>query len=184
MRSPIDICAFCPRLCRHVCPVTVATARESATPTAILSVLRLAESGAIEPGLAREALELCNGCGACARHCALSMDVPGFLRARREGVEEAPDPEEARRLRLWELPSKLPRFATCMEGSVGADGQLACCGAREGFEVRRPDVAKAMAAEVVRRMDGRPHVCADARCAEWLRAHGGDVRGPDADEPG
>ena len=74
-----------------------------------------------------------------------------------------------------------PRFLTCWEGAVGADGQLACCGAREGFELANPTMADAMGNEVVRRMGGRPHACGDGYCAGWLRDHGGNVEGPDAD---
>ena len=31
-----ESCAFCPKLCRHVCPVAVGTGREAATPTAMI----------------------------------------------------------------------------------------------------------------------------------------------------
>ena len=30
---PTTPCAFCPRLCRHVCPVAVATGMEAAVPS-------------------------------------------------------------------------------------------------------------------------------------------------------
>lgn len=252
--SPVDTCPFCPRLCRHVCPVTVATARESATPTAIWSVVRLAERGQLEAELAEAALELCNGCGACARHCGVGVDVPSAVRECRSRpspaalpelpakgrivrveVDGEPGPERvisadalghaavkagdaahldrlARHFAGWTVhtgsnavaevlaeavrragaaakglrvvpdaaPATQPRFVTCWEGANGADGQIACCGAREGFEGRQPAVAGAMATEAVRRMGGRRHGCADSHCATWLRAHGGDVEGPDA----
>ncbi|GDX81520.1 hypothetical protein LBMAG42_33310 [Deltaproteobacteria bacterium] len=265
MSTVVDVCGFCPRLCRHVCPVVVATARESATPTAIVSAVRLAEGGAIEASIAEAALAMCNGCGACTRHCALSLDVAEFVREWRPRPATAPLPalplasgrvvrveigaEPAERAAggvpvVWSAdglghaawkagdsgvagavalhfagwtvrtgsfavaevlaaassrvlpgagpievipdppPEGAPRFTTCWEGARGSDGQIACCGAREGFEASQPAAAKAMAREVVVRMGDREHTCADSRCAGWLREAGGNVRGPDADESG
>ncbi len=265
MNTVVDVCGFCPRLCRHVCPVVVATARESATPTAIVSAVRLAEAAVIDPAIAEAALAMCNGCGACTRHCALSMDVAEFVREWRPRPSTAPLPtlpsgggrvvrvevgepaagsEDAIVPVVWSIdalghaawkagesgvagavalhfggwtvrtgsfavaevlaaaatrvlagagplevimdspPEGAPRFLTCWEGARGNDGQIACCGAREGFESAQPALAKAMAREVVVRMGDREHTCADSRCAGWLREAGGNVRGPDADEPG
>ncbi len=265
MSRVVDICGFCPRLCRHVCPVVVATAREAATPTAIVSAVRLAAAGLIDLSVAEAALATCNGCGACTRHCALHMDVPTFVRksrpqstmlplpalpngrgrvvrvevgeARGQAAEEGgvpvvwvedalgfsgykasgrPPPELARHFGGWTVrtgsfavaevleaavaarglgipparvlrdvpPVGSPRFVTCWEGSTGGDGQIACCGAREGFELSQPWAAQAMAREAVARMGGREHGCADSRCTAWLREAGGRVRGPDADQPG
>jgi NAD-dependent dihydropyrimidine dehydrogenase PreA subunit len=254
MTPVTDICPFCPRLCRHVCPVAVASARESATPTAIVSVLRLAKAGQLDRDLAEAALYLCNGCGACARHCSVGMDVAAFVRECRSPPAVAPLPElpsggstlrvrvgpgtsggavaltpdalghaavvagdrahvarvashfAGRRvltdshavLEVLLAADKLlggrkigvvldvgagtnPRFLTCWEGATGADGQLSCCGAREGFEERNAPMAHAMAEEVVRRMGGRAHGCGDGNCSRWLREHGGSVEGPDAD---
>ncbi len=249
-----DTCPFCPRLCRHVCPVVAATARESATPTAIATVIRLAQQGKLTSELAESALSLCNGCGACARHCGVGMDVAATVRECRSRPTPAPLPAlpaDSRpvRVRVGEgeasgtvvhtpdslghaavlagdlahvkrvgrhfggrgvltdsnavaavllaasaLPGIAPitvvmdvpplggaRFMTCWEGATGADGQVACCGAREGFETANPSVASAMAQEAVRRMGGEPTVCADGHCAAWLRVHGGVVEGPHAD---
>lgn len=254
MTPVTDVCPFCPRLCRHVCPVVGATAKESATPTAIATVLRLEEQGKLSAAHVEAALGLCNGCGACARHCAVDADLPGLVRSRRpmpvparlpvlpgagqpvrvrvgEGESvgvvvyspdalghaniAAGDRDHARRVARHfvgrrvatdsnavaeviraasralpgsgiELDLDRPRpgsshFVTCWEGATGTDGQLACCGAREGFERSNPDVASAMAQEVVRRTAGEPTVCSDGHCAAWLRAHGGQVEGPDAD---
>lgn len=253
--SASETCTFCPRLCRHVCPVSVATARESAVPSAIVGVVRLATAGSIEASLGTAALDLCLGCGACTRYCALHVDVAAFVRGARgrpeaatlpvlpplndaadvrvelpspDGVEPPPgtilspdalghaawragDTQVLRRLasrfagrtvqtRSFAIAEVLTaagvavqqdpapptgtRFTTCWEGANGQDGQLTCCGAREGFADRNPDLAHEVAREAARRLGGLPTTCADGHCAAWLRAHGADVRGPDAHEPG
>lgn len=254
MTNVTDTCPFCPRLCRHVCPVVAATARESATPTAIATVIRLAQEGKLTNDLAESALLLCNGCGACSRHCSVGMDVGALVRECRSSPTPAPLPalpadRQPVRVRVGEgqplgvlvfsadalghaamvagdqahvrrvarhfsgrmvmtdshavsavliaasarggaapitvvmdtPPAMGARFVTCWEGATGTDGQVACCGAREGFETANPAVAGAMAQEAVRRMGGEPTGCADGRCAAWLRAHGGVVEGPNAD---
>lgn len=66
MNSDFAICALCPRLCRHVCPVAVATGREAATPTSMMSIPLIADQ---LPELSLLGTSLCMGCGACTRHC-------------------------------------------------------------------------------------------------------------------
>lgn len=253
-------CAFCPRLCRHVCPVAVGTAWESATPTAIMTTVWWAEMGMSSVELAREASSLCLGCGACEAHCKVHVPVPerlvGWLQAHREG-EELPAPPslptilgvgvevvvlgsepdwrepgrgdqawcrtgDALGFSAWEagdarvlervarhfagrrvvtasldiarvltaagVPVRVlelapaeghpRRFNTCFEGAEATPDQLACCGRRAGFPEREPEAARRVAEENVRRLGGAPTRCADASCAAWLRAHGGEVEGP------
>lgn len=167
-------CAYCPRLCRHVCPVSVATARESATPTAMATIALLSLRGQIEPGLALSGTEMCAGCGACERHCHWHIDVAGRISEFRTRVGGAAAPEPAPPI-AHESSSGLPVFRTCWEGSTGADGQLACCGARDDFRSRQPEAAEAMAREVALRMDGSPHQCNVSTCASWLRRHGAEI---------
>ena len=45
MADGLETCAYCPQLCRHVCPVAVATGLEAATPAKIMLVLLLAGRG-------------------------------------------------------------------------------------------------------------------------------------------
>lgn len=167
-------CAYCPRLCRHVCPVSVATARESATPTAMATVALLSLRGQIEPGLALSGTEMCAGCGACERHCHWHIDVAGRIAEFRAEAGQA-SPADVAPAISPATPSSLPMFRTCWEGSTGTDGQLACCGARGDFSIRQPEVAEAMAREVALRMDGTPHQCNVSTCASWLRRHGAEI---------
>lgn len=82
--STIETCAWCPRLCRHVCPVAVATGLESATPTAMATAAWMADHGLMDVEVALGAVDLCNGCGACEQHCKLHAPLPALLRAWRE----------------------------------------------------------------------------------------------------
>jgi hypothetical protein len=83
-------CAWCPRLCRHVCPVAVATALEATTPTAIQTLVLLASSGLVQPAEAQAAASLCNGCGACTAFCKHYVPVADQLRALRPRPVAAP----------------------------------------------------------------------------------------------
>ncbi len=178
-----SVCAWCPRLCRHVCPVAVGTGLESATPTAMRAVALGVEAGALPSDLALPGTDLCLGCGACTAFCALHVDVPAALDAFR-AARGAPVVVRAARgggaAPLEAAAAVEPlRFVTCFEGPVldSAD-QLACCGRRDGFDAVRPDAAGAVAEENVRRFGGRAIVCADVECGGFLRAHGAVVGAP------
>lgn len=86
-------CAWCPRLCRHVCPVAVGSARESAVPSnmALHPLRYLRGDGSLE--LARRAAALCVDCGACTAHCDLDQPL-GALLARFRGAHSAPPPAQ------------------------------------------------------------------------------------------
>jgi len=78
-----QICALCPRLCRHVCPVAVGTGREAATPTAIMTTLLRWTRGEVDPDLAGQAAALCTDCGACEDACLVNQPVTDILRKAR-----------------------------------------------------------------------------------------------------
>ena len=85
MADPLELCTFCPRLCRHLCPVSLATGREAATPTAKITAVYLARRGALPSARARQAAGLCTSCGACTEHCAHNVPVWEILaKARRD----------------------------------------------------------------------------------------------------
>jgi hypothetical protein len=72
-------CAWCPRLCRHVCPVAVGAALESATPTALMSAPLFVAGGIWTREVGVSATDLCLGCHACTQHCKLHVPVPERL---------------------------------------------------------------------------------------------------------
>ena len=80
----IQTCALCPRLCRHQCPVAVATGREAATPTQLMTTLLRWSRGEVSPELAGAAASLCTDCGACESTCGVDQPVPEMLRQARQ----------------------------------------------------------------------------------------------------
>lgn len=79
MSTHYEACSFCPQLCRHVCPVAVATGHEAATPAKMMAAVLLAQRGRVPPEDAARAAALCSGCGACRDHCKYKIDVPALL---------------------------------------------------------------------------------------------------------
>jgi hypothetical protein len=258
-------CAYCPRLCRHVCPVAVATGLESATPSAMMTVPLLVERGLLTTVDALSGISPCLGCGACTSHCLSHQPVAERLAGAHIALGGVPSPPaplppiegdaqtvcvltDADWAADWAAPTgtavarlKTPdelghaswragdtrvipmvarhfagrilvtcsgaveavaraaglpvtrvnpsgsgdRFVTCFEAGASAMAQLACCGRRDGFALREPGAAQAVAEENVRLLAGRSVVCADEACAAWLRAHGARVEGPwPAEGPG
>lgn len=74
-----DLCTFCPRLCRHVCPVAVGSAREAATPTSMMSGPWMHAAGLLGATDAGALAALCTSCGACTAHCHLHRPVSDLL---------------------------------------------------------------------------------------------------------
>jgi ferredoxin len=93
MTATYEACSFCPQLCRHVCPVAVATGHEAATPAKMMAAVLLAQRGRIPPEDAARAAALCSGCGACRDHCKYGIDVPGLLARARAHYTAPAEPQ-------------------------------------------------------------------------------------------
>jgi ferredoxin len=78
-RARYEVCAYCPKLCRHVCPVAVGSARESTTPTAMMTGVLLALDGVVTPAEGYASASLCTSCGACTEACLLDQPVRELL---------------------------------------------------------------------------------------------------------
>ncbi len=85
-------CAYCPRLCRHVCPVAVATGLEGATAAAMMAAPLLLSQGVFTPADALAGTSLCLDCGACTDHCKVHVPVAERLAAWRRPYLPAPAP--------------------------------------------------------------------------------------------
>ncbi|MEW5852227.1 MAG: (Fe-S)-binding protein [Myxococcota bacterium] len=75
-----SLCAGCPKMCRHACPVSNAEARETVTPGNKMAVLDLVRLGRLPLDEDTSALfNACTGCGACSEFCLLGNDVASAL---------------------------------------------------------------------------------------------------------
>ncbi|MBI3723221.1 (Fe-S)-binding protein, partial [bacterium] len=94
-------CSFCPKLCRHECPVAIAEKTEVATPTFKQQVAKLASAGkiALDASTARTFYK-CTGCLASRTPCRFEVEVEPSLRdARSLAVREGVAPAEVARVR-------------------------------------------------------------------------------------
>ena len=73
----LEYCTYCPKMCRHACPVSTASGRETLTPQAKMAGLNLLRKGN-EPWTREttEPLWACTGCRHCGEYCALGVE-PG-----------------------------------------------------------------------------------------------------------
>jgi Fe-S oxidoreductase len=77
--TSLTYCTYCPKLCRHTCPVSNATARETLTPRDKMATMRLLAIGETPRTVENsEPLYGCTGCGACTDFCLHKVE-PGQL---------------------------------------------------------------------------------------------------------
>jgi Fe-S oxidoreductase len=77
-------CSFCPKLCRHECPVAIAEKSEVATPTFKQQVAKLAAARTISLDVeSARALYKCTGCLASRTPCRHEIEVEPSLRDAR-----------------------------------------------------------------------------------------------------
>lgn len=89
----LELCTFCPKLCRHTCPVGNAERREAVIPQAKMAMANLVRTGRVD--LTADTASVfyhCNGCGLCGEYCEHDVDVTPVLFAARalameQGVE-------------------------------------------------------------------------------------------------
>jgi len=87
LRRALELCEFCPKMCRFACPVSEATSREAFSPWGKVSLAAL--SGRSPPPSAATAFGACTGCLRCQTYCAHGNDVPALLYAARAGAVRA-----------------------------------------------------------------------------------------------
>jgi len=88
----LDYCTFCPKMCRHACPVSTTTGRETLIPQAKMDRLNKLRAG-VEPWKAETADPLwgCTGCRHCTVYCDHANEpglvlLAGRAEAQRRGV--------------------------------------------------------------------------------------------------
>jgi Fe-S oxidoreductase len=84
----LEYCTYCPKMCRHACPVSTTTGRETWTPQAKMTALNLVRKG--HAPATRDALEpiwACTGCRQCTEYCAHGVEPAAVLFAGRVDAE-------------------------------------------------------------------------------------------------
>jgi len=82
--AALEMCGYCPKLCRGACPVSEAEASEALIPWGKMSMTWYAARGDIEPEPDVAALPwACTGCFACRARCEHQNPVAETLRAAR-----------------------------------------------------------------------------------------------------
>jgi Fe-S oxidoreductase len=90
LETSLSYCTYCPKLCRHTCPVSNAAATETLVPQAKMAGmrrlrLRQGDRNVIES----EPLYGCTGCGACTEFCLHGVEVgPALFRGRDEAERD------------------------------------------------------------------------------------------------
>lgn len=93
-----DACRFC-FMCRHLCPVQLATGKESNTPRAKGLLVSMFNRGMAMEESAAEIMYECLLCGACTDDCATGFEPPIFIReARTQAIIDGIAPAYATKL--------------------------------------------------------------------------------------
>lgn len=174
MASAYERCTFCPRLCRHVCPVALATGREAATPTAKMTAVWMAERGLLGTDLAGRAAALCVGCHACRDHCRDQVPVADLLGQARgrylpmEPASDLPAPEGTAGWVAVECDDRV--WAGALAETLG--GEVGCL--RTGNHLGHawlddPDQRSRIVSSLVRILDRRTAITSCSRCLSVLR---------------
>lgn len=99
-RRELELCVYCPKLCRAACPVSDADTRETVTPWGKMSQAFLLARGDVEAdrGMASPAWA-CTGCMACRERCDHRNEVAATLgEARANLFDQGVEPAGARRV--------------------------------------------------------------------------------------
>ena len=75
----LDYCTYCPKMCRHACPVSTASGRETLIPQAKMDRLNQLRLGRVPWSVAAsEPIWGCTGCRQCTTYCAHGNE-PGLV---------------------------------------------------------------------------------------------------------
>lgn len=101
-RHELELCGYCPKLCRSACPVSEAEARETVTPWGKMSLAWFAARGDIPLDEAHLAPAwACTGCRACQEFCDHHNPVGDtLLDVRAAAFDRGVAPEGAKRVAL------------------------------------------------------------------------------------
>ena len=110
------LCAYCPKMCRAVCPVGLAEARETVTTWGKMWLAyRCVEHGAAIDSEVARVFDACTGCGACTAFCEHAVDAGSALfEMRREAYAAGASP------RAVVLADRFDRDGQLVDGAAAA----------------------------------------------------------------
>jgi Fe-S oxidoreductase len=113
LETSLSYCTYCPKLCRHTCPVSNALPKETLVPQAKMASMRLLRIGET-PRAAESTASLygCTGCGACTAFCRHDVKVAEALFTGRAEAEREGQGHPA-------LADLVPRFVARAERAAG-----------------------------------------------------------------
>src|SRR5262245_20785806 len=80
----LDYCTYCPKMCRHACPVSTVTAGETYIPQAKMAQLNLLRDAELRwDQESTDPLWACTACGHCTSYCRHGVQVGPTLMAGR-----------------------------------------------------------------------------------------------------
>lgn len=174
-------CTFCPKLCRHACPVSTVEARETTTPWGKMAALHHVAEGnlAHEPDVAAT-WWACTGCMRCKTFCDHDNEVASALGAgRAEALAAGQAPDSMVQLRD-EHEGRMARVRSRAEVLFGGRGKKP--GARVAYApgctgcMATPDDAEAGLVAVETLMGSDARVLA-GRCCGLPLLDAGDRQG-------
>lgn len=157
-------CAYCPKLCRHTCPVSTVEGRETTTPWGKMSALHHVALGEI-PFTEDHAAPwyACTGCGRCQSNCRHDNDVAGALsRGRAEALRQGHAPPAAQAIvaSAQRRAEKLKRASRALVSGTSSTAVVPGC-----TSVVTNRALAESAVELAKRIDGQsPRVVADTCC--------------------
>ena len=185
----LDYCTFCPKMCRHACPVSTASGRETYIPQVKMdraNQLRLGHaqytSESIEP------LWACTGCRHCTMYCDHGNE-PGLVllsaraRAARAGVTHPALAGYSERFRAREQRLSA-QLAAMFGGALATSGELGLWPGCDAIDKGAGDISAALALLSRAGMDAKivsaPQACAGypllaAGLPDLFRWHAGRV---------
>lgn len=87
-KKGMEYCTYCPKLCRHVCPVSNATGRETLIPQAKMELFNMLRRKAVPwERDYTEPLYGCTSCRLCTEYCVHGVAVADALLVAREKAE-------------------------------------------------------------------------------------------------
>jgi Fe-S oxidoreductase len=88
LQTSLSYCTYCPKLCRHTCPVSDAAASEALTPRDKMATMRMLARGEV-PRTVEQTTPLygCTGCGACTDFCLHKVEPGTALMRGRADAE-------------------------------------------------------------------------------------------------